>query len=138
MAIPLPNIDAITVAREFVNQWIYMFGAPEKVLSDNGTQFKSEVMAVVNAIMGIEQLLTSIYHPESNGIIEKFHSFLKEKLKIAALQYNLDYFGVDDWDRFIPSITHAYNITPHTTTKYAPFELLFGRPPQLPLSLIHI
>ena len=38
MAIPLPNIDAITVARAFVNQWIYMFGAPEKALSDNGTR----------------------------------------------------------------------------------------------------
>ena len=135
MAIPLPNIDAITVARAFVNQWIYMFGAPEKVLSDNGTQFKSEVLGVVNAIMGIKQLLTSIYHPEANGLIERFHNFLKEKLKIAALQFNLDYFGIDDWDRFVPSIVHAYNITPHTITKYAPYELLFGRSPQLPIRM---
>ena len=138
MAIPLPEISAVEVARAFVNNWIYLFGVPDQLLTDNGTQFTSEVMLAVEHIMGIKQLLTTVYHPECNGLIERFHSFLKEKLKIAALQRKLNYFGEDDWDRFIPSIVHAYNITPHTITKHAPYHLLFGKQPQLPLRLGHI
>ena len=135
MAIPLPEISATAVARAFVNSWIYLFGAPEKVLTDNGTQFTSEVMQAVHKILGIKQLLTTVYHPECNGLIERFHQFLKEKLKITALQRNFDFQDEDDWDVFIPSIVHAYNITPHSTTKYAPYHLLFGQQPQLPLRM---
>ena len=135
MAIPLKEISAVQVAKSFVNKWIYLFGAPDQLLTDNGVQFTSEVITAVEQIMGIQSLFTTVYHPECNGLIERFHGFLKEKLKIAALERNLDYFDTDDWDRFIPSIVHAYNITPSTVTKHAPYQLLFGRQPQLPLRL---
>ena len=69
MSMSSPNVDATTVARTFVNQWMYMFCAPEKVLSDDDTQIRPKVNAVVNAIMEIEQLLTRIYHPKNNGLI---------------------------------------------------------------------
>ncbi|MDY7090545.1 MAG: RNase H-like domain-containing protein, partial [Actinomycetota bacterium] len=54
MAIPLKEISAVQVATAFVNNWIYLFGAPDKLLTDNGTQFTSEIMEVIEQIMGIQ------------------------------------------------------------------------------------
>ena len=138
MAIPIANITACNVARTFINKWIYLFGAPEKLLTDNGTQFTGEVMKMVDNIMGIKHIMTTAYHPECNGLIERFHRFLKEKLKIAAIHRSLNFFGEDSWDHLIPSIVHAYNITPHSATKFEPYRLLFGRQPQLPLRMARI
>lgn len=72
MAIPV--ISAVQIARTFINKWVYLFGTPKSALTDNGTQFTSEILTAADQIMGIKQLFTTIYHAEGNGMIERFHT----------------------------------------------------------------
>ena len=134
-AIPVKVITAETVAQAILDNWIYIYGIPTYILTDNGTQFQSRTLQLIEKILNIKHQFTTIYHPECNGMIERFHRFLKQRLAIKAVGSKLNYWEGDDWDIFIPSILFAYNQSVHTITKKAPFELLYGQKPKLPIDL---
>ena len=137
-AVPIKEVSAVNIAKTFINNWVYLYGPPKEILTDNGTQFASNIFKNISKLLNVKQLFTTPYHPECNGMIERFHKYLKERLKFKAIDKRLDYFSGDDWDIHIPNICHAYNISTHTTTKYAPYELVFGRRPELPLILAEL
>ncbi|GBM47571.1 hypothetical protein AVEN_90278-1 [Araneus ventricosus] len=62
-AIPLDNISADTVARAFYSNWIARFGTPHKLITDRGTQFRSETLQTLSKICGIKLQHTTAYHP---------------------------------------------------------------------------
>jgi len=80
-AIPIPNQEATTVAREFVTKIICEHGIPETVLTDQGTNFLSEVFKNVCKLLKITKVQTTAYHPESNGALERSHRTLAEYLR---------------------------------------------------------
>ena len=137
-AIPLQEITATTVAQAIIDHWYYRYGAPRKILSDNGTQFASNVFKIVNDTLGIKAKFSTPYHPQCNGMIERFHRFLKQRLAIKASAHDLDYWNTDSWDTYLSSITFAYNNTVHTITKHAPFELLYGKKARLTIQVPNI
>lgn len=79
-AIPLKNIEAITICRAFVDGWISRFGTLETVTTDQGRQFESRIFSALLRMNGCERIRTTPYHPESNGIIERWHRTLKSAL----------------------------------------------------------
>ncbi|GBN24074.1 Transposon Ty3-G Gag-Pol polyprotein [Araneus ventricosus] len=76
-AIPLDNISADTVARAFYSNWIARFGTPHKLITDRGTQFRSETLQTLSKICGIKLQHTTAYHPACNGKVERLHRTLK-------------------------------------------------------------
>ena len=134
-AIPLTNVTAATVSTAFVNEWILRYGPPDSVLADNGTQFTSVVLAITCKAIGTRQRFATIYHPECNGQIERWHRFLKERLTIRQKANALNFLKGDDWDIYIPSVVFSYNAAVHSITGYSPFQILYGRLPSLPLRL---
>ena len=134
-AIPMTEITAAAVSTRFVNDWVFRYGTPDSLLADNGTQFTSVVLRVTCELLKIDQRFSTIYHPECNGQIERWHRFMKQRLAIRQKQHGLDFMSDDDWDVLIPSIVFSYNATVHTITGRCPFELLYGRLPELPLRL---
>ncbi|GBL79713.1 Transposon Ty3-I Gag-Pol polyprotein [Araneus ventricosus] len=80
-AIPLDNISADTVARAFYSNWIARFGTPHKLITDRGTQFRSETLQTLSKICGIKLQHTTAYHPACNGKVERLHRTLKTALK---------------------------------------------------------
>ncbi|GBO36685.1 hypothetical protein AVEN_102765-1, partial [Araneus ventricosus] len=80
-AIPLDNISADTVARAFYSNWIARFGTPHKLITDRGTQFRSETLQTLSKICGIKLQHTTAYHPTCNGKVERLHRTLKTALK---------------------------------------------------------
>ncbi|GBO46061.1 Transposon Ty3-I Gag-Pol polyprotein [Araneus ventricosus] len=80
-AIPLDNISADTVARAFYSNWIARFGTPHKLITDRGTQFRSETLQTLSKICGIKLQHTTAYHPACNGKVESLHRTLKTALK---------------------------------------------------------
>lgn len=80
-AIPITNQTAETIAFAFINGWISRFGTPRKITTDQGRQFESELFQQLNQKLGIDRFRTTAYHPQSNGIIERFHRTLKNSLK---------------------------------------------------------
>ncbi|ETO05178.1 hypothetical protein RFI_32218, partial [Reticulomyxa filosa] len=118
-AVPLKTSTAKEVTLAFTNEWIYRHGIPETILSDNGAQFTGKVAECMSEIMGIKQAFTSSYHPQTNGMLERFHRYLKKRL-------GLDITDNCEWTLFLPAIVTSYNIAPNKMTMVSPHELIYG------------
>ncbi|XP_043470592.1 uncharacterized protein LOC122503897 [Leptopilina heterotoma] len=77
-AVPLKDIEAITVYRAFVDGWLSRFRVPEKVTTDQGSQFESLIFRSLLQMSGCYR--TTAYHPAANRIIERWHRTLKAAL----------------------------------------------------------
>ena len=75
----------------------------------------------------IKYLLTTPYHPQTNGLVERFNRTLCESLAKLGNE-NIE------WDKLIPSVLFSYRSSKHVTTKFTPFLLAYGREPKLPIS----
>ena len=128
-AIPLKKVDNEAVL-EALLEVISRHGIPETILTDQGSVFMSRLTKSVCNTLGIEQIRTSPYHPQSDGALERWHACLKGMLKRSEVDLKL-------WDRHLKYLLFAYRDTPHTVTGFSPFTLLFGREVKGPLSLIH-
>ncbi|KYO47445.1 hypothetical protein Y1Q_0001239 [Alligator mississippiensis] len=75
-AVPLRSITAPKVAEELL-KWIAWVGIPQEILTDQGTNFMSGVMKAFCKTLGITQLRTSVYHPQTNGLVERLNGTIK-------------------------------------------------------------
>ena len=87
-AFAIPNQSAPTIARILVEEIFCRHGAPEHLLSDRGANFLSELMQEVCKLLSIKKVNTSGYHPQSDGLVEKFNSTLRE-VKTGTVTYHL-------------------------------------------------
>ena len=120
VAEPIPMQDAEIVAREFVRNIVLKFGISEVVLTDQGSNFLSQLFQNSCKFLRIRRIHTTAFHPESNGGIERGHRVLVEYLRHYVTE------DQRDWDDWITYATHVYNVTTHRATAYTQFELLFG------------
>ena len=116
-----------TTAVEFlVNDVILKYGTPTCILTDNGSHFTAQLMEQLFQRMGVTHLYSTVYHPQTNGQIERFNSTMDGK--IAALCNDQR----TNWDEVLPYVTFNYNTSVHATTKQVPFEMMHGRRATLP------
>ena len=127
-AIPLRRTDATTVA-EALCETFARLGLPEEILSDQGSNFTSGLMKRVTELLQIHQLKTSPYHPQTDGMLERFHSTLKGMMRKTCKANK-------DWAEYLPYVCFAFRDSVHTATGFTPFQLLFGRDVRGPLSLL--
>ena len=99
-------------------------GCPKKIISDRGTHFNNKLMEKLTERCGINHRLSTPYHPETNGLVERFNRTLCESL--AKL-------GGQDWDRNIPSVLFAYRTKKHKSSNMQPFYITYGREAKIPL-----
>jgi len=85
------------------------FGFPQKILSDQGSDFMSELMQVFLSEFKINQIRTSPYHPQTNGPCERFNSTLKSMIKSLTEQFS------DSWDEALPWVFFVYREVPVET-----------------------
>ena len=71
--VPLKDHTATSVSRAIYERVIRYFGCPQKILSDKGTEFTGKIWSELLELFGIQQLLTSPYNPQGNGIVERSH-----------------------------------------------------------------
>ena len=126
-AFPIPSKSADTIVSTFINQYLPLHMCPQYILSDNGTEFKNNLMDQVLQQLGIEHIFSSPYHPQSNGKLEVFHRYLKPTLK------KLWEKNPANWDRYINQVLASYRATSNLATAETPFFLFYGRDPNLPL-----
>ena len=120
MVFPIPDQKAIRVAHLIAEEIIPMFGVPEALLSDRGTNLLSHLVQELCQMLGIKKLNTTAYHPQCDGMIERFNRTLK-----TMIRKHVDKFG-SQWDRYLPGLLWAYRNTPHEATGEKPSFLLFG------------
>ena len=128
-AIPLKQHTAENVANALTKIFAN-FGLPDEILSDQGTEFTSELMQHFAHQLGITQIRCSPYHPESNGSCERFHRTLKSMLRSMVDEFE------GSWDECLPWALFAYREIPVETLGFSPYEMLFGRPVRGPLALV--
>ena len=129
-AYPISNQEAKTVARVLTNEFFFCFSPPEQLLSDQGKQFESELIAEICKLLGIDKTRTTPYHPQSDGLIERFNRTLLSMLRTSATEHPFD------WEDHLRPLCMAYNSSVHPTTTYSPFFLMFGRSTQMPIDLM--
>jgi len=120
LAYALPDQKATTLARVLVDEVVPFVGVPEALLSDRGTNLLSHLMTDICAMLGITKLNTTAYHPQCDGMVERFNRTLK-----AMLRKHASRFG-HQWDCYLPSVLWAYRNIPHESTGEKPSFLLFG------------
>ena len=128
-AIPLKQIDAERIAEELV-QIFARVGVPQEILTDQGSNFTSQLLAELYQLLHIHPIRTTPYHPQTDGLVERFNQTLKTMLRKVATK------EVRDWDKLIPYILFAYREVPQASTGFLPFELLYGRNVRGPLDVL--
>lgn len=117
----LPNAGAPEVAKFLLEGIILTHGAPRVLISDRGQVFQSKTISELNRQCNIAHRMTTAYHPQTNGLTERFNKTLTDML---AIYVDLEQ---KNWDEVLPFVTFAYNTARQNTTDFSPFFLLHGR-----------
>ncbi|KAJ8044924.1 hypothetical protein HOLleu_07817 [Holothuria leucospilota] len=128
-AIPLKTIDTGTVAEGLLDVFSRV-GIPKEILTDQGTQFVSNLMKEVSRLLPIRRFVTTPYHAMCNGLVEKFNGTIKATLKKMCEE------KPQDWHRFISPLPFAYREIPQERTGFSPFELMYGRTVRGPMMIL--
>ena len=120
IAVPLADITAETVIDAFSYGWVQHFGIPSTLTSDRGTQFASSLFTNLAKVWGIKTLMTTAYHPEANGLVERFHRRLKEALLALGSE------SPEDWFWRLPMVLLSIRTTLKPDVGASPADLVFG------------
>ena len=104
-ATALKDIRADTVADVLWEMWTRL-GIPDEMITDQRTQFTSILMKEVNQFLNIKHKMTTPFHPQANGLVERFNGTLKTMLKKLAIEQPAQ------WDTFFPALLFAYHEAP--------------------------
>ena len=84
-------------------------------------------MGNITRLIGYNHIYTTPYHLQSNGLVERFNAtFVPQISKLQDTQDN-------NWDEYLQAVVFAYNTGIHKTTRYSPYELLYGRAARIPI-----
>ena len=125
------NQEAATVAKKLVDEVFCRFSPPEQLHSDQGRQFESDLIQELCKLLQVRKTRTTPYHPQCNGVVERFNRTLLDMLSTTVGDHP------SDWDQSIRKLCMAYNSSVHSTTGFTPFFLMFGRQVRLPVDLMY-
>jgi ribonuclease HI len=128
-AVPLKEVKASDVVKLFKTHILYRFSTPQRIISDNGTAFKSSKVYALAEQFNIDWRFSSIYNPRANGLAEAFNKTL-----INIMKKMID-GNQRDWDNRLQEALWAYRITYRTPTQATPYSLAFGVEAVLPLEV---
>ncbi|XP_078533942.1 uncharacterized protein LOC144820212 [Lissotriton helveticus] len=127
-AIPLRHPTTQTISKALISIFSRV-GFPREILTDQGTPFVSSLMRQVCSHLGIKQIRTSAYHPQTDGLVERYNATLKATLKkLLGLESKR-------WEEMLPLALFAIRCKPQSSTGYSPYELLYGRAPRTLLDM---
>ena len=127
LAVPCKDQTAPVVAKALRDHWISHYGIPLQLHSDQGRNFEGKLVGEICKLYGVQKTRTSPYHPEGNGQTERFNKTLCSLIK------SLEVSERKRWPELLPHIVYMYNATPHSVTGVAPWTLLFGQQPMIPV-----
>lgn len=127
-AVPSANEGAETVIKFLTREVIPRFGIPSEISSDNGSAFIQKTVKQVLQQLRIKQRLGCVYHPQSQGIVEKVNGTIKAKLNKICASTQLN------WVDALPLALMSYRMQINRSTHLTPHEMLTGRPMPVPFS----
>ena len=125
----IPNKQADTLAKAFVESFVLIYGTPSIIRTDQGTEYKNEIFNKIAELLQMKHSLSTPYHPQTIGSLERNHRCLNEYIRQFINEFQ------SDWDNWLPYYSFCYNTTPRPDFHYTPYELIFGHPVTLPQNL---
>ena len=135
-AIPLADMTAATCAKALLRHWISRFGVPMDITTDQG-QFMSSLWTELNSLLGISSIRTTAYHPQCNGMVERVHRVIKERLCARTTS--------PDWMDHLPLLGIRMSVRPDSIVprgvgvRHAPSSSwgIRGQPGLAPVPAVH-
>ncbi|GFU74398.1 transposon Tf2-11 polyprotein [Trichonephila clavipes] len=123
----LPTAEVNEIGKFLLEEIVLRHGAPPVIITDRGAVFRSRLVSPLVDLCSIDHRFTTEYHPQTNGLTERFNKTLADMLSmyVDAKQKN--------WDEIIPFVTFAYNTAKQGTTGLTPLYLLHGREAEMTL-----
>ena len=125
--VPVKDKQAETIISAYTENIYSEAGGSHTILSDRGSEFTAKTFKEITKELGLRQVFTSPRTPTGNAVLERAHSFVKNKLTRVKTQVP----GLE-WDEILPHVRFAYNIVPSSASGESPFYLYHGRDPYLP------
>ena len=123
-AFPLSHITAEAVAQAFLSGWISRFGVPSTIVTDRGRQFESDLWHTLMSLLGSKRAHTMAYHPQTNGMVERFHRQLKAALKAQPNPHS--------WMDALPLVLLGIRTSLKEDTSATAAEMVYGTTLRLP------
>ena len=123
-AIPLSDTTSSSCAQALIFHWIARFGIPLDISSDRGPQFTSQLWTSISRLLGTQLHHTTSYHPQSNGLIERFHRHMKSALRACLSGPN--------WIQELPWVLLGIRTMPKEDLGRSSAEIVFGAPLTVP------
>ncbi len=105
-------------------------GNPKEILTDQGTAFMSRTLKELYELLGIKSIRTSVYHPQTDGLVERFNRTLKSMVRKFVKE------DAKKWDKWLEPLLFAVREVTQASTGFSPFELLYSRQPRGVLDVI--
>jgi len=128
-AAALPSIDTKHVAEALFTIFTRI-GFPEVILTDNGSQFTGKLMSEVYKVFNAKHIKSSVYHPQANGLVERFNATLVSMLR------RLTDGRPEEWDTYLPAALFAYREVPQASMGYSPYQIIYGSQPRGPVEVL--
>ena len=123
-AIPITDTTTQGVAKALIASWVSRFGTPAVIISDRGPQFVSQLWSEIAQLLGVELRQTAAYHPQSNGMVERFHRQLKASLTARLTGPN--------WATQLPWVLLGIRAAHKDDLDALPAEMVYGTELHLP------
>ena len=120
---------------DFISGVVHHYGVPHSIITDNGSNFTADDVKTWCSKMGIMLDYASVYHPQTNGQVERANGLIMSGIKprlVRSLKES-DTHWVEDLD----SVLWGLWTTPNRTTEYTPFFMVYGAEAVLPYDIIH-
>jgi transposase InsO family protein len=124
-------LEAITVAQGFIGEYISLYGLPRQIHTDRGSQFTSLLFKNICEIFRIDKTQTTAFHPQSDGLVERFNRTIEDMLSKAVRR------DQRNWDEILPLLMLAYRSSEHESIGFTPCMMMFGREAELPVDLLY-
>ena len=125
VAVPMRNITAEECAKALVTGWIQYYGVPSSIVTDRGRQFTSSLWENLCQVLDSVHNTTTAYHPQSNGLVERFHRQLKTSL-MSKLDKN------EQWYDNLPIVMLGIRTSVKEDLQVSSADILYGQPIVLP------
>ena len=122
----MKTCTAENVVKYLYEDIICRYGCPKIIISDRGSHFNNKLVEQLCDKFKIRHRMSSPYHPQTNGLVERFNKTLCEMLAKVSEQEN-------QWDQHINEVLFAYRTRKHSTTQQTPYFLVYGKEPILPI-----
>jgi Integrase zinc binding domain/Integrase core domain len=126
-AIFLPCSTTITgasITQLYLEHLFRWFGLPQKIISDRDPHFTSHFVRELTKGLGIDQNLSTAFHPQTDGLSEQMNQWVEQYLRLITTNQN-------EWSKWLPMATAVHNNSKNSTTGFTPNELLIGWEPPL-------